>query len=145
MSIDLFSPQALLCCLAFFFAGIVDSITGGGGLITIPVMLATGIPVRYITGTNQCSSWLGTGAAAYKYIRSGNIHLKSAVLTLPFAVIGAYIGARMNLIVPDQYLKIFMLVTVPVIAVFVFSNRKLGEEDHAEDQSNRLSYCGPPS
>lgn len=135
MNIDLISMQGVSCCLAFFFAGIIDSITGGGGLITIPVMLATGIPVHYITGTNQCSAWLGTGVAAYKYVRSGNIHLKSALFTLPFAIIGSYIGARLNLMVPDYYLKIFMLVTVPVIAVFVFANKKLGEDEHVEEKS----------
>ena len=119
MNIELISFQTLLCCLAFFFAGIVDSITGGGGLITIPAMLAVGIPVRFITGTNQCSAWIGSGVAAFKYMRSGNIHLKSALITLPFAVIGSYLGARLNLIVPVRYLKVFMLITVPVIAVFL--------------------------
>ena len=135
MNVDLFSLQALLCCLAFFFAGIVDSITGGGGLITIPVMLATGIPVHYITGTNQCSAWIGSGVASYKFVRSGNIHLRSVFITLPFAIIGSYIGARLNLIVPDRYLKVFMLVTIPIIAAFIFSNKQLGEEDHSDEQS----------
>ena len=137
MNVDPFSLQALLCCLAFFFAGIVDSITGGGGLITIPVMLAVGIPVHYITGTNQCSAWIGSGVASYKFVRSGNIHLKSALITLPFAIIGSYIGARLNLIVPDRYLKVFMLVMIPIIAVFTFSNKHLGEADHSDKQSTR--------
>lgn len=135
MNIDLISIQGVSCCLAFFFAGIVDSVTGGGGLITIPAMLAVGIPVHYITGTNQCSAWLGTGVAAYKYVRSGNIHLKSALITLPFAVLGSYIGARLNLMVPDRYLKVFMLVTMPVIAIFILANKKLGEEDHVEEKT----------
>lgn len=135
MNIDLISIQGVSCCLAFFFAGIVDSVTGGGGLITIPVMLAVGLPVHYITGTNQCSSWIGTGVAAYKYVRSGNIHLKSAIITLPFAVAGSYIGARLNLMVPDYYLKIFMLVTVPFIAIFVFANKKLGEDERVDEKS----------
>ena len=135
MNIELISFQTLLCCLAFFFAGIVDSITGGGGLITIPAMLAVGIPVRFITGTNQCSAWIGSGVAAFKYMRSGNIHLKSALITLPFAVIGSYLGARLNLIVPVRYLKVFMLITVPVIAVFLFANKNLGDEDHVDERS----------
>lgn len=135
MNIDLLSLQSILCCLAFFGAGIVDSISGGGGLITIPVMLAVGIPVHFITGTNQCSAWIGTGVAACKYIKSGNIHFKSALITLPFAVLGAYLGARLNLMVPEDYLKVFMIVAVPVIAVFMFLNKKLGQEDRAEDQS----------
>jgi len=135
MNTDLISVRTLLCCLAFFFAGIVDSITGGGGLITIPTMLAVGIPVRFITGTNQCSAWIGTGVAAYKYMRSGNIHLKSALITLPFAVTGAYLGARLNLILPVRYLRVFMLVTVPVIAAFIFANKNLGDTDHIDEKS----------
>lgn len=133
MSVTLNSSQGIICCLAFFFAGIVDSITGGGGLITIPAMLAAGIPVHYITGTNQCSAWIGTGVAAYDYVRSGNIHFKSAIVTLPFSVVGSFIGARLNLIVPEQYLKIFMLFSVPVIAVIMFLDRKLGDEDHTDE------------
>ncbi len=135
MTIGLFSFQNIICSIAFFFAGIVDSITGGGGLITIPVMLAVGIPVHYITGTNQCSAWLGAGVAACKYVKSGNIHFKSALITLPFAVVGSYIGARMNLLVPDYYLKIFMLVTVPVIAVLMFTNKNLGCDDRVDELS----------
>ncbi len=135
MSIELISMQGLACCLAFFFAGIVDSVTGGGGLITIPVMLAAGIPVHYITGTNQCSAWIGAGVAACKYVKSGKVHLRSALITLPFALVGSYTGARLNLMVPDHYLKIFMLLTVPVMAAFVFANNNLGTDDRVDEQS----------
>ena len=134
--IDLISVQGAICCLAFFFAGMVDSICGGGGLITIPAMLAAGIPVRFITGTNQCAAWVGTGVAAFEYVKSGNVHMRSALITLPFAVAGSFLGAKLNLLVPDHYLKIFMLVSVPVIAFFVFSNREIGEEDHYEEKSS---------
>ena len=134
MNIELISMQGLACCLAFFFAGIVDSVTGGGGLITIPVMLAAGIPVHYITGTNQCSAWIGAGVAACKYVKSGKVHLRSALITLPFALVGSYTGARLNLMVPDHYLKIFMLVTVPVVAFFVFANKSLGEVDRIDEK-----------
>ena len=126
----------------FFFAGVIDFISGGGGLITIPVMLAVGLPVHNITGTNQCSTWVGTAVAACKYVRIGNIHLKSAIITLPFSIIGSYIGARLYLMVPDTSLKIFVLVTVPIIAGFVFANKKLGEEGHVEEKSTmHIAVC----
>ena len=137
MKIELLSLQGFLCCLAFFAAGIVDSITGGGGLITIPVMLSTGIPVHFITGTNQCASWFGTVVSAFKYARSKRIHYKSALMTLPFAIMGSFIGARLNLMVPEKYLKTFMLISVPLIAIFVFVNKDLGDEDHVEEKSTR--------
>ena len=134
MSIHFLSIQTLLCCIAYFFAGIVDSITGGGGLITVAALLAVGIPVHYIVGTNQTAAYIGTGVAAVKYVKSGNIHRESALITLPFAIIGSYLGARLNLIVPDYYLKIFMLVTVPVVAFFVFANKSLGEADRIDEK-----------
>ncbi len=136
MQIDLISLKGLACCFAFFFAGIVDSVSGGGGLITVPVMLLCGIPVHFITGTNQCSVWAGSGAAAWKYVKSGNVHFRSALITLPFAIIGSYSGARLNLMVPEYYLKLFMLATVPVIAFFLLVNKDLGEEDHVDERSN---------
>ena len=135
MSIELFSIRMLFCCIAYFFAGIVDSITGGGGLITLAAMLTAGIPVHYIIGTNQCAAWPGCGVGAWKYVKSGKIHITSALVTLPFAIAGSYLGARLNLIVPDYYLKVFMLVMVPIIAVFIVTNKDLGEDDRIDEMS----------
>lgn len=135
MGFELTVTQGVICCMAFFFAGIIDSISGGGGLITIPVMLAVGIPVHYITGTNLCSAWIGSGVAAAKFIKSGKIHFKSALLTLPFAIVGSGLGARLNLMMPDRYLKIFMIAAIPVIAVFLFVNKTIGDEDHVDGRS----------
>ena len=135
MSVHIFSMQSLLCCLAFFFAGIIDAVCGGGGLITIPTMLAVGIPVHFITGTNQCSAWIGSGVAAYDYLKSGNIHLKSALITLPFSMLGSYLGAKLNLSVPEQYLRAFMIISVPLISIFLFTNKNLGEVDRVDEKS----------
>ena len=136
MSFNLFSIQSLLCCLAFFFAGIIDSVCGGGGLITIPTMLAVGIPVHFITGTNQCSAWIGTGVAAFDYLKSGSIHIKSALITLPFSMLGSFLGAKLNLLMPEQFLRIFMVVSIPVISIFIFIDKKLGETDKVEEKAN---------
>ena len=137
MKIELISLQGLLCCLAYFAAGVIDSITGGGGLLTIPVMLSTGIPVHFITGTNQCASWFGTVVSAIKYAKSNKVHFPSALATLPFALAGSFLGAKLNLMVPEKYLKTFMLISVPLIAIFVFVNKDLGDEDHAEEKDIR--------
>ena len=136
MSVNLISMQGLLCCLAFFFAGIIDAVCGGGGLITIPTMLAVGIPVHFVTGTHRCSAWLGSGVAAYDYMKSGNFHQKSALITLPFSMLGSFLGAKLNLLVPEQYLKIFMIISVPLISVLIFTNKKLGETDSVDEKSD---------
>ncbi len=135
MEPDFLSLVTLACCLAFFFAGVVDSITGGGGLITIPCMLACGIPVHYIVGTNHCATWVGTLVAGLKYLRSGKIHLRSAFVCIPFSMLGSFGGAWLNLRVPEDFLKIFMLVSVPVLALFLLGHRNLGVEDHSAEIS----------
>ena len=137
MGFELTFIQVFVCGIAFFGAGMIDSISGGGGLITIPVMLALGIPTHLITGTNLASAWVGTGVAAGKFIKSKNVHWKSALITLPFAVVSSSLGAKLNLLMPDQYLRIFMIAAIPCIAVFLLFNKKFGECDLAAEQPNR--------
>lgn len=137
MGFELSFMQVFLCGVAFFGAGVVDSISGGGGLITIPVMLALGIPTHFITGTNITSAWVGTGVAAGKFIKSKNVHWKSALITLPFAVAGASLGAKLNLLMPEQYLKVFMIAAIPCIAVFLIVNKQFGEQDRIAGQPTR--------
>ena len=142
MGFDLTFMQVFLCGIAFFGAGIIYSISGGGGLITIPVMLALGIPTHCITGTNIASAWVGTGVAAGEFIKSRNVHWKSALITLPFAVAGSSLGAKLNLLMPDQYLKIFMIAAIPCIAVFLLINKQFGEQDRVAEQSMRRIVLG---
>lgn len=137
MEFDIFSLRGALICAAYLFAGVIDSISGGGGLITVPVMLSTGIPAGYITGTNQCAAFLGTYAAVYQYVKNRRIHFPSALVTLPFAVAGSVLGARLNLLMPERYLEIFMMVMVPVIAAFLLMNKELGESDRIDELEGR--------
>lgn len=137
MDFHILSLQGFLICAAYLFAGVIDSISGGGGLITVPVMLATGIPAGYITGTNQCAAFLGTYASVYQYVKNKRVHFPSALTTLPFAILGSYLGARLNLLMPDRYLKGFMMVMVPVIAAFLIFHRQLGETDLIDEYTKR--------
>lgn len=137
MAFYIFSWQGLCICAAYLFAGVIDSISGGGGLITVPVMLATGVPTGYITGTNQCSAFLGTYASVYRYIKNKRVHFPSALTTLPFSVVGAVVGARLNLLMPERYLQCFMMVMVPIIAAFLLINKKLGEQDQIDELSKQ--------
>ena len=72
----------------FFAAGFVDSIAGGGGLITLPALLLCGLPPHMILGTNKFSTTLGTLAAFFSYLRSGLVE-KSIV---PVGFMSAFLG-----------------------------------------------------
>ena len=62
-----------------FLTGFVDSVAGGGGLISIPAYLFVGLPVHLASGTNKVVNGIGTASATWRYFRSGKIHLQVAV------------------------------------------------------------------
>ena len=65
--------QFLIVCPLVFLAGFIDAIAGGGGLISLPAYLITGLPVHNAIATNKMSSSMGTTIATLKYAKSGFI------------------------------------------------------------------------
>ena len=87
-----FSLHALLIvCPLVFLSGFVDSVAGGGGLISIPAYVFAGLPMINAYGCNKFSAALGTCVSSFKYFKSGNVHLKTAL----YSAVGALIGLAM--------------------------------------------------
>lgn len=73
-NMELTALQFLIVCPLVFLAGLVDAMAGGGGLISLPAYLISGLPVHYAIGTNKLSSGMGTTLATWRFARSGYIH-----------------------------------------------------------------------
>ncbi len=93
---DLFTADpasaAILLCAAFF-AGLIDSIAGGGGLITLPALLAVGMPPHIALGTNKFAGTFGTFSATRIYIRKGIFRPALWRYAIAATLVGALIGA----------------------------------------------------
>ena len=87
----------LFCTCAAFVAGFIDSIAGGGGLITIPALLLSGLPPQLALGTNKVGCCLGTGVAMLNFARSNLILWRLALLGVGFSLVGAGIGTELAL------------------------------------------------
>ena len=73
------TPQILIVVLPLIFlGGFVDSVAGGGGLITLPAYLMAGIPAHLAMGTNKVVNGTGTALASFKYFRGGKVLLRPA-------------------------------------------------------------------
>ena len=94
----------LIVCPLLFLAGLVDAVAGGGGLISLPAYLLAGLPPHLATATNKCSSTFGTLLATVRYLRRGKLHRQSAALSVACALAGSWVGARLNLWVPERFL-----------------------------------------
>ncbi|MDD4150503.1 MAG: TSUP family transporter, partial [Bacteroidales bacterium] len=84
----------VLLGLAFFVAGFIDSIAGGGGLITLPALLFAGIPPQLALGTNKLASSFGTGTAVLNFMLNKKMLLKVLLVGIGFSLTGSFIGSK---------------------------------------------------
>lgn len=87
----------VLLTLVSFAAGFIDSIAGGGGLLTIPAFLIAGIPPQVALGTNKFQATLGTSISTINFIHKGKVSFKIVFSGILFALVGSYIGSKVIL------------------------------------------------
>lgn len=129
-----FSMLIVICPLVFL-AGFIDSIAGGGGLISLPAYTAVGLPMHMVLGTNKFSSSFGTLFSVFRFMKSGKVHYKSALSSVAGALVGSFIGAQAALALDDIYLRYVLIIMLPIIAVFILTRRKFGENDKIKEIS----------
>lgn len=115
----------LIVCPLVFLAGLVDSIAGGGGLISLTSYLLAGLPAHAALGTNKLSSSIGTAVATARMAKGGYITAKLAVPAAVGALAGSAIGAKLAMLTPDGIFQILMVVALPIVAFAVLRKRTL--------------------
>ena len=128
--------QFLIVCPLVFLAGFVDSIAGGGGLISFPAYLLAGVPVHVILGTSKLSAFPGAIVAAARFAKSGLVQWKLALPCGLIAALGAFAGARIALGVDEAVIRSLMVVVLPVVAFYVLRNKP----DPGEEEKEELSF-----
>lgn len=120
--------QLCIICPCVFLAGCVDAIAGGGGLISLPAYLLTGLPPHMALGTNKMSSSLGTALATFRFARSGFIAWRIAAIAIIGALAGGSLGATLALLIPESLFMVIMTVILPVVAFYVLRPKSLETE-----------------
>ena len=129
MFYDLTIATALFLLAASFFAGFIDSIAGGGGLIQLPALLI-GLPkseTAEVLGTNKLSSIFGTSTAAALYRKQIKPDPKVLLaMGLP-ALLGSAGGAMLASKIPTSSMRPMVLVLLIVVAVYTWFKPDLGK------------------
>ena len=111
---ELFRIWVIVCPLVFI-GGVVDSVAGGGGLITLPAYLLAGLPAHNAAATNKCGNAFGTFLATGRFLKRGQVHMPSAIAGGIGALVGAWVGAKLNMIMPEQVLYYLLLAVLPAM------------------------------
>jgi len=118
----------LVVCPLLFLGGFVDSVAGGGGLITLPAYFIAGVPVHVAAGTNKLANCLGSATAAHQYLRSGKIHLPIAFAASAGALAGSALGAQLAILLSERVLKTMMLIALPAVAILLTVRKDFGAD-----------------
>lgn len=139
-----FDPmQCLIILPLVFIAGFIDAIAGGGGLVSLPAYMIAGLPAHTAIATNKLSATMGTALATFRFARSGYVPWKIALCCVPAAFIGSFFGAQLTLVISDFYLKVIMLVILPVTAFYVMRPKAFDAqgEELPEKKTIGIGFC----
>ena len=124
-----------------FLAGFIDSIAGGGGLISLPAYYLIGLPPDTAAGTNKMSAFFGTAVATGRYAASRSIPWKEGLWALlgsvPFSFLGAELMKRMD----ARVIKLSVLIALPIVAAFVLLNKDALKPRDLVGEKHRLPAC----
>ncbi len=122
--------EAFLFLIAIaFLAGGIDAIAGGGGLLTIPALMAAGVPPVSALATNKLQSTVGTASAVAAFMRAGRVDLKAFALPAAGAFIGSVLGAVTVLRVQSGFLSAFVPVLLIAMGLYFLFAPPMGEAD----------------
>jgi uncharacterized membrane protein YfcA len=113
--------------VAFFTAGFIDSIAGGGGLITMPALLLAGLPPQVALATNKGAISPGTVVSVIIFVRKKITSLHVFAFGFIFSILGAKLGARLVLTISQEAFFYFMMAVIPLaIGALLFPMRRSG-------------------
>ena len=119
----------LIVCPLVFLAGFIDSIAGGGGLISLPAFLLAGLPPHTAIATNKLSSTIGTTISAARLVRY--LDLSLAGLSILCALLGSALGSRLSLLASEALIQYLLLPVLVVVAWHVLRKNKKDIEPEA--------------
>ena len=119
---------AILFC-GGLLAGTVDAIAGGGGLITVPLLLALGLDPHVALGTNKVQASCGTAMATYNYYQNHLISVEIILKGLFFGFVGASLGAYTAQALSSEFLQRILPYFMVAIFIYCLAVPKLGVID----------------
>lgn len=123
-------PMLVMLLAAAGFAGWIDAVVGGGGLVQLPA-LVIGVPrdvaTPFVLGTNKISSFAGTLSASWVYLKRIRVELALLIPLVIGAFLGSAVGASISRTIPREWLTPIVLVAVVGVGAYVFFKPTLGQ------------------
>lgn len=132
----------IFLCIAAFFAGFVDAIVGGGGLIQTPValILLPNISVSSIIGSLKIPAFSGTSFAARQYLKKVDMDWQLLSIMAFTAFGAAFLGSNLLTKVTNDFMKPLLFMVLILIAIFTFMKKDFGQHQIKDMTKNRKLF-----
>ena len=136
--------EIVLLCIVSFFAGFIDSIVGGGGLLQTPAMLIIlpQYPIATLFGTTKIPSISGTSFAAFRYSRHVRINVRLLAFIITAAFCGAILGAYCISIIDSSAIKPVILALLVATGIYTYSKKNFGLHEEKNHSALRQVITG---
>jgi len=121
--------QMLIVMIVFgFLAAFIDAVVGGGGLISTPALLATGMSPAVALGTNKLASSFGSLTSTISFIKSGKVDFNIVGKLFPLSFVASILGALTTTVLPPALLKPIIIVMLSIVLVYTLVKKDWGNE-----------------
>ncbi|HEY8427335.1 MAG TPA: sulfite exporter TauE/SafE family protein [Sandaracinaceae bacterium] len=124
-------------------AGFINTLAGGGSLLTLPALMLLGMPANVANGTNRLAVFAQSLSGALAFQREGKLHVPAVVPIAAPTVLGAIVGAAVAAVAPPRVLEPVLLTTMIVMAVVMLVRPKAVVA--AEGEEPRSAWKHAPS
>lgn len=135
--LDIDISLLIILMLFGFLGAFIDSVVGGGGLITLPALMFTGLTPAAAVATNKLAGTIGSFTSTIMFYRSGKLDLKAVYKLFPLAFFGSMLGAWTVHLLDPLILKPLMLVMLAGVAIYTVFKKDWGSISTNKQLSTR--------
>jgi uncharacterized protein len=122
-----------------FAAGIIDTIAGGGGMLTLPALLSTGLSPAYALATNKLQSIFGTASSSFHFLRQDRVDARKSWLVIVCTLVGAALDATVVQLINPSFLSRLVPWLLIAAAIYILFSPSVGDRD-ARQHVSQLTF-----
>lgn len=128
--------------VGMFITGFVDAVAGGGGVISVPILMWAGLPVKVAIATNKIGGMVGNSTTSYNYYKRGMVDVSLFKRCALLALAGAVIGARLLKYIPSELLERGIPYVLMLLVAYTMLSKGAGVEDRFRGYTPKNKIAG---
>lgn len=129
----------LILIIGCSIASFVDAAAGGGGLISLPAYLLTGIPTHFLLGTNKFTASSGAVVSAFTFFKNGKVTKRFMPFMLPMSAFGAFVGVKTVVGIDQNILRPIIMVMILIVGVYTLFSKTIGSKNEFDKENIKPS------